>query len=76
VNGQTFTSDDPVVTFLRAGFLSSPLFCELARDAEQETYPESEAKRHHLVPRFLLANFAQTVGGQGATSAARRPHRE
>ena len=64
MNEQTFTSDDPVITFLRAGFLSSPLFCELARDAEQGTYPESEAKRHHLVPRFLLANFAQTVGGQ------------
>jgi hypothetical protein len=64
VNGQTFASDDPVVAFLRAGFLSSPLFCELARDTEQETYPESQAKRHHLVPRFLLANFAQSVDGR------------
>jgi hypothetical protein len=45
VTGQTFASDDLVVAFLRAGFLSSPLFCELARDVEQEAYLESEAKR-------------------------------
>ena len=45
--GDSFTVD------LRAGFLSSPLFAELLELAGRDEYPESEAKRHHLVPRFL-----------------------
>lgn len=45
---------------LREGFLSSPLLLELAEIAASgEPYPESAAKRHHLVPRFLLVRFAR-----------------
>jgi hypothetical protein len=42
---------------MRAGFLGSPLFRELQDHASDDDYPESEAKRHHLVPRFLLRRF-------------------
>ena len=56
--GDSFTVD------LRAGFLSSPLFAELLELAGRDEYPESEAKRHHLVPRFLLQRFATDRGGR------------
>jgi Protein of unknown function (DUF4238) len=45
---------------LREGFFSSPLLRELSEIAGRgEPYPESSAKRHHLVPRFLLARFVR-----------------
>lgn len=45
---------------LRQGFLSSPLLKELeALVRAGDPYPESDAKRHHLVPRFLLQRFVR-----------------
>lgn len=50
---------------LRAGFDASPLLRELTEIARRgEPYPESSAKRHHLVPRFLLARFARRGSGR------------
>jgi hypothetical protein len=38
---------------------------ELEAQARKDgPYPESEAKRHHLVPRFLLSRFACDRGGR------------
>lgn len=43
---------------LRSAFLSNPLLQELNRLAEAGTPPNSDAKRHHFIPRFLLREFA------------------
>jgi hypothetical protein len=50
-------STDPTEESFRA----SPLFQELERHAKEEDWDsfESEAKRHHFVPRFVLARFAR-----------------
>jgi hypothetical protein len=46
------------VDLLRAGFFASPLLRELeALTRRDGPYPESQAKRHHLVPAFLLRRF-------------------
>jgi hypothetical protein len=47
-----------------AAFSASPLFQQLVELAAQDdrTVLDSEAKRHHVVPRFLLENFTSTRG--------------
>lgn len=47
-----------------AAFRASPLFEELERRAITEDWTgfETEAKRQHFIPRFLLSNFARNDG--------------
>lgn len=43
---------------LRTAFLESPLYREMAAHANGGDVPDSAAKRHHFIPRFLLREFA------------------
>jgi hypothetical protein len=51
-----------------AAFKASPLFQQLVDLAAKDdrTVLDSEAKRHHVVPRFLLENFTSTRGEERA----------
>ena len=49
---------------LRTAFLESPLYREMAAHAEKGAAPDSTAKRHHFIPRFLLRQFATERDGR------------
>jgi hypothetical protein len=49
---------------LRTAFRESPLYREMAAHTGKGVVPDSTAKRHHFIPRFLLREFA-TRDGRG-----------